>query len=164
MGLLTICDWEAGVAEQKVTDEQLIEAFQRLGSPTKVSQELGLDVSRVYTRRRMIESKGIKLPSFGAAQKSIFETIIPENRRVITHNVSNGHIFVASDCHYWPGESTVAHRAFVELITNFKPKTVVLNGDVFDGASVSRHPPLMGQVMPTPKQEIEACQDRLDEI
>jgi hypothetical protein len=45
-----------------------------------------------------------------------------------------------------------------------KPQTIVLNGDVFDGAQVSRHPPLMGQVTPTPKHEIEACQDRLDEI
>lgn len=164
MGLLTLCDWEAGVAKRKVTDDQIIEAFQRLGSPSKVSQELDLDVSRVYARRKSIEAKGRLLPSFSAGQKSVFETIVPENRRVITHNVSNGHILIASDCHYWPGESTVAHRAFVELLTDFKPKTIVLNGDVFDGASVSRHPPLMGQVMPTPKQEIEACQDRLDEI
>jgi predicted phosphodiesterase len=83
---------------------------------------------------------------------------------VIEHTVEKGHIFIASDCHYWPEESTTAHKAFVSLLNEFKPKTIVLNGDVFDGARVSRHAALMGTNPPTPKQEIEACQDRLDEI
>jgi hypothetical protein len=83
---------------------------------------------------------------------------------VIEHTVEKGHIFIASDCHYWPEESTTAHKAFVSLLTEFKPKTIILNGDVFDGARISRHAALMGTNPPTPKQEIEACQDRLDEI
>ena len=49
-------------------------------------------------------------------------------------------------------------------MTDFKPKTILLNGDVFDGARISRHAALMGTNPPTPKQEIEACQDRLTEI
>jgi predicted phosphodiesterase len=73
-------------------------------------------------------------------------------------------VFIASDCHYWPGEITTAHRAFVTLLEAYKPQTIILNGDVFDGSRISRHEPLMGTNPPTPKQEIEACQDRLDEI
>jgi hypothetical protein len=108
--------------------------------------------------------RGIPLPAYCAPQETKRNTFIPENRRVIEHMVEKGHIFIASDCHYWPEESTTAHKAFVSLLTEFKPKTIILNGDVFDGARISRHAALMGTNPPTPKQEIEACQDRLDEI
>ena len=150
------------VALKKVSDEELIAAFKTYGSPQKVAQVLGIDVGTVYRRRAAI--KDVSLPSFAARQHSIANTYIPDNRRVISHTVDNGHVFIASDCHYWPGEETVAHKAFVSLLTEFKPKTIILNGDVFDGARISRHAALMGTNPPTPKQEIEACQDRLTEI
>jgi predicted phosphodiesterase len=144
---------------KKVSDEDFIAAWQKLGSPMLVSQELGLDIRGVYNRRSNLEKmQGIPLPTRST------KTLIPDNRRIISHEIQNGSIFIASDCHYWPGEETVAHKAFVKLIKDMKPATVILNGDVFDGAQVSRHPPLMGVVNPTPKQEIEACQDRLSEI
>jgi hypothetical protein len=144
---------------KKVSDEDFIAAWKRLGSPMLVSQELGLDIRGVYNRRSNLEKvQGLSLPTRSA------KTLIPENKRVISHEVQNSNIFIASDCHYWPGEETVAHKAFVKLIDDMKPQSLVLNGDVFDGAQVSRHPPLMGVVNPTPKQEIEACQDRLSEI
>ena len=150
------------VALKKASDEELIAAFKTYGSPQKVAQVLGIDVGTVYRRRAAL--KDVSLPSFAARQHSIANTYIPDNRRVISHTVDNGHVFIASDCHYWPEEETVAHKAFVSLLTEFKPKTIILNGDVFDGARISRHAALMGTNPPTPKQEIEACQDRLHEI
>ncbi len=153
------------MAVARVPDEKIIDALKRLGSPTYVAKELGMDVTTVYKRRTAIQKKlGITLPSFAAKQESVVKTIIPDNKRIISHQVDNGRVFVASDCHYWPGEVTVAHKAFIALLTEFKPQTVILNGDVFDGSRISRHEPLMGTNPPTPKQEIEACQDRLDEI
>ncbi len=153
------------MAVARVPDEKIIDALKRLGSPTYVAKELGMDVTTVYKRRTAIQQKlGITLPSFAAKQESVVKTIIPDNKRIISHQVDNGRVFVASDCHYWPGEVTVAHKAFIALLTEFKPQTVILNGDVFDGSRISRHEPLMGTNPPTPKQEIEACQDRLDEI
>ena len=153
------------MAKRKLTDEQIIEAFKRLGSPKAVAEEFQVDQVNIYRRRNRIQAKyGITLPSFNAKQESIVKTIIPDNRRILEHTVENGHVFVASDCHYWPGEVTVAHKAFVTLLKEFKPTTIILNGDVFDGSRISRHEPLMGTNPPTPKQEIEACQDRLDEI
>lgn len=153
------------MAVAKIPDEKIIDALKRLGSPTYVAKELGMDVTTVYKRRTAIQQKlGITLPSFAAKQESVVKTIIPDNKRILSHQVENGRVFVASDCHYWPGEVTVAHKAFIALLTEFKPQTVILNGDVFDGSRISRHEPLMGTNPPTPKQEIEACQDRLDEI
>ena len=148
----------------KANDADFIECWKKHGGPAGVSRELKMNVRSVYKRREALQAKGYILPSFAAQQKSITSTHIPQNRRVIEHRLDNGMIFIASDCHYWPNEETVAHKAFVKLLNEYKPSVSVLNGDVFDGASVSRHPPLMGVVNPTPKQEIEACQDRLSEI
>jgi hypothetical protein len=146
----------------RIPDEQFIECFKRLRSPQKVSVELGLPIRDVYSRRNNLQKKyNIELVTF-TPETGL--TLIPENKRVIHHEIQNGNIFIASDCHYWPDEVTVAHQAFVKLIKAMKPTTIILNGDVFDGAQVSRHPPLMGVTTPTPKQEIEACQDRLSEI
>lgn len=146
----------------KVSDEQFIATWKRLRSPAQVARELNINIRAVYQRRINLEKKlGVELDTYTADSGM---TIIPENRRVIQHEIQNGHIFIASDCHYWPDQITAAHEAFVRLIKDMKPQTIVLNGDVFDGAQVSRHPPLMGVNTPTPKQEIEACQDRLSEI
>ena len=148
----------------KISDEEFISVFKRLKSPQRVSEELGLNIRNVYTRRQnLVKKYQIDLTSTAEPNRQL-NTYLPENRRVAIHEVQNGHIFIASDCHYWPDDVTVAHKAFIKLITDMKPQTIILNGDVFDGAQVSRHPPLMGLNTPTPKQEIEACQDRLHEI
>lgn len=56
------------------------------------------------------------------------------------------------------------HRAFVRFCKTYRPQAVVLNGDVIDGASISRHPPIGWSHLPTVQQEIEIAQDRLAEI
>jgi hypothetical protein len=79
-------------------------------------------------------------------------------------DIENGVVLVASDAHYWPGRATTMHRAFVRACKEMQPRIVIMNGDVFDGASVSRHPPIGWETMPSVKQELEACQERLGEI
>jgi biotin operon repressor len=50
------------VNKSEFTDEEFIAAWRRLGSPTAVSDELGMSIRRVFTRRRAIESRyGITL-------------------------------------------------------------------------------------------------------
>ncbi len=46
----------------------------------------------------------------------------------------------------------------------FKPEIVVLNGDVLDAPTISRHPPINWAHLPDLADEIEACGERLDEI
>jgi len=85
------------VAVARVPDEKIIDALKRLGSPTYVAKELGMDVTTVYKRRTAIQQKlGITLPSFAAKQESVVKTIIPDNKRIISHQVDNGRVFVAS--------------------------------------------------------------------
>jgi hypothetical protein len=78
--------------------------------------------------------------------------------------LADGVVLVASDCHYWPGVVTVAHEAFCRLAKSLKPAMVVLNGDILDGARISRHPRIMWEQQPQLKDEIHAVQDRCAEI
>jgi hypothetical protein len=56
------------------------------------------------------------------------------------------------------------HRAFVKFCKRLKPQVVILNGDVIDGATVSRHPPIGWTHLPTLEGEIKVAQYRLAEI
>lgn len=89
---------------------------------------------------------------------------IPEDRIRITGNILNGTIVVGSDAHYLPGPATVAHKGMVEIIKRLKPKMVVQNGDLFDFAQISKHPPLGWGKKYSVQQELEAVQTRLGEI
>ena len=78
--------------------------------------------------------------------------------------IKDGIVLIGSDAHYWPGEISAAHKAFIKVIKELKPQCVILNGDVLDGASISRHPPIGSNVPPTLTEEIEECQLRLQDI
>jgi len=149
----------------KITDAHFIELWNNLGSVSAVANHLGIDVRNAHHRRRKVELRqGVKL--LGVARNSPDAKIVyPENGVRATAKIDSGVVMVASDCHYWPDIISTAHRAFVKLVKELKPKIVVINGDAFDGASISRHPAGgTWQSMPSVKQELEACQDRLEEI
>lgn len=76
----------------------------------------------------------------------------------------NGIVVVASDAHYWPGETTTAHRGVVKMISILRPNAVILNGDAFDGARVSRHASIGWERRPKVWEELEVAQKRLSEI
>lgn len=155
------------MAERKVSDEELIKLLQETGSPSAVSKITGLSMRQVYSRRDVIEKKHqVQLPSFAAQQHSITRNgvVIPENRRQIDYELRDGVVVCFSDAHYWPGEPTVAHLALIEVCRDLKPQLIVANGDVYDGARISRHEPLYGHNTPTPKQELDAVKERLAEI
>lgn len=82
----------------------------------------------------------------------------------IEMHIENGVVIPFSDAHYWPGEASTAHRALLECIKEFTPRAVIANGDIFDGASISRHPRIGWESRPTIKQEIEIVTERLGEI
>ena len=152
---------------KKISDEDFIDAFKRLGSPKKVSVYLGISERNVYDRRARLERmKGVVLETVvtDPVRKASFTALVDENKRFARMEIDDGVILVGSDAHYWPGEASVAHKAFVKLAKQLKPKVIVMNGDVFDGARISRHDPLFNHNPPSVKQELEACQERLGEI
>src|SRR5581483_9432196 len=68
------------------------------------------------------------------------------------------------DAHWWPGEMSLANKALLVLLKRLKPKFVAANGDVFDGASISRHEPLGWTKLPKVIEELDTVKRRLDEI
>jgi hypothetical protein len=75
-----------------------------------------------------------------------------------------GTVLVGSDAHVWPGPPTTAMASFVWACKNLKPTIVCLNGDVLDGATISRFPRADWTWRPTLAEELTACQTQLDII
>jgi predicted MPP superfamily phosphohydrolase len=147
------------------TDDEFIALWNKFTSVQALANHLQINVRNIQIRRKRIESKrGIKLVAT-AKNSPDAKIFYPANGVRATTEIDSGVVLVASDCHYWPDLISTAHRAFVKLVKELKPKIVVINGDAFDGASISRHPAGgTWQSLPSVKQELEACQDRLEEI
>lgn len=143
-------------------DNEFIELFETHGA-NETARRLGLNPRNVYYRRARIEKKiGRQLVS--PNQGPVLYRHGITHPQWVEHGVKNGVVIVGSDAHYWPGIETTAHRGFVRFIKELKPSLVVLNGDIIDGATVSRFQPIGWETRPTLIQEIEACQGRLGEI
>lgn len=162
------------------TDDEFIAAWQRLGSAEELSKALNLDKRSAFSRRRALEARyGIVLESKAKRKKpengshktktaikqdKLAETRVRVYERDIQINCTNGVILIASDCHYWPGIVSDAHKAFCRLAKQLSPQFVILNGDIMDGARISRHDRSLWQKLPTVKEELHAVQDRCAEI
>lgn len=127
----------------------------------ETGRRLGMNERAVHTRRTRLEKRhGIQIPV-----PSVRNTRIgSEHPGRICFDVQDGIVLVGGDGHYWPGEASTAHRAFVKFCKKYKPVAVVMNGDAFDGATISRHPPIGWENRPSVVEEMEAVQERLGEI
>ena len=161
----------------KITDEEFITLWNRCSGATEVAKIANMGVRAVLSRRRALEIRyGISLkttnvdfirggkkgnPGIAAA---LAETRARVYKQDMHATIENGVVMVASDCHYWPGIVSTAHQAFCKLAKKLKPKIVILNGDILDGARISRHSRIMWEKQPELKDEIHAVQDRCSEI
>lgn len=158
-------------------DDEFLELWSRLKSPSKVAKYLKMDARSVHLRRRSLEARyGVALPSAikyaqggemtqkGNRANELAAERARKYERDMVDEVKDGVVLIASDCHYWPGLVTEAHQAFCRLAKELSPKIVILNGDVLDGARISRHARIMWEKQPTVKDEIAAVQDRVAEI
>jgi predicted phosphodiesterase len=146
------------------TDDEFIKCWNELKSASKVSKKLDVSLRSVYLRRRNMELKyRMRLEADSDNAKEYY---VRDHMSRMDVDIQDGMIFVASDAHYWPGEPSEAHKAFVKLVKKHKPDIIVMNGDAFDGATISR----FGKIgfathdIPTVKQELEAVADRLNDI
>lgn len=90
--------------------------------------------------------------------------IAPPEKDRLPLTIEDGVVLVGSDCHYWDGTPSTAHRAFVKMIKSLKPDAVILNGDVIDGARISRHASIGWERRPRLIDELNIAKERLDEI
>jgi predicted phosphodiesterase len=153
------------MVKQKVTDEEFIRVWMRHKSPSLVAKELGMSPRGVYDRRIVIERKhGVALDTENDTRFTRPRNEVPKHGfRAIKQNIK-GCVIIASDGHFWPGERSTAFGAMITLIKELKPSMVIMNGDSFDGARISRHLPGGWAQLPTVADELEAVKERHAEI
>jgi hypothetical protein len=135
--------------------ERTRQAFDATGGNLSESaRRLGVSRSTMQHRARLI----------GYAPGTRGATVRVDHPGRLDFEIENGVVLVGSDAHYWPGLVSTAHRAFVKLCRELKPAAVVMNGDMLDGAQISRHPPIGWETRPSLIQEVETVKDRLGEI
>lgn len=133
--------------------------------------------SNNYSRKTSARILKISTSAFiNRLDKAVVFGIIPstqgdyQQKQIIEHKaryeilVNDGIVLVGSDAHYWPNTPSAAHKVFVKMIKELQPKAIIMNGDVFDGSGVSRHPPIGWESRPTVADEIEEVKDRLEDI
>lgn len=150
------------MAQRPNSHEELVEAveaFKKYGTKALAARALGLPENTLKSR---IDA---------AARVGMDVTLPPPTPKGrIALDIQTGTVLAGSDFHYWPGEPSTAHRAFVYFAKKLRKqekrplRAVILNGDVVDFAGVSRHPPIGWTSIPTVVQEIECAIDRTDEI
>lgn len=149
-----------------VSEEEFIALWRRFRSPQELAAYLRISARAVASRRNYIEARrGIDLSSDNPRRAPRHHEL-DDHPAIHNMGVRDGVVLVASDCHYWNAPATTAHRGFVGFIKALAPKAVIMNGDVLDGATISRHPPIgwTDTAKPSLAQELEACAERLAEI
>ena len=152
--------------QAKVSRQEFINVWNRHGSASEVAKLLDISERSVHKRRRRIEEDSnqplVSADERGKAYAHIQPIKTSLNR--VELGILDQTIIVFSDAHFWPGEYTTAYRGLLWAIKELKPHAVISNGDAFDGASISRHPPLGWNHMPSVIEELKAVQAHLGEI
>ena len=143
----------------KCSREEFIRLVTTLG-PKATADQLGISVENVYQRRRRLQ-RILDTPIVSATSRT--DSAVDHAAR-LKLRVDDGYVLIGSDCHYWPGLISTAHHGFVSFAKTLKPQVVILNGDVMDFPSISRHSPIMWENRPKVIDEIESAKERLTEI
>lgn len=147
------------------TDEQFIEIFTRLGSPSLVSEVIGVNTRNVQARRRAIEARhNVKLPSWANPNPERAKQLVQKHSGRVGLEIDNGSVIVFSDAHFEPGVRTSAYRALLAMIRQFKPVAVICNGDALDFSAISRHARIGWEKRTSVAEELQTCKERLTEI
>lgn len=154
------------------TDEQFIELWRDLQSPVAVARVLGITERNAFSRRNKIEQEhGIELTTAETRNptKQLRENIkIIQNskRDVMRVEIGDGTMLVGSDAHYSPGVIPIAHKALCNVLCELgsEVRAIVLNGDILDGGSISKHARIRWSRQVSIKDELEVVQQRLGEI
>src|SRR5581483_9473342 len=119
----------------------------------------GIPIRTVYKRRRAIDAKGLVLATVPLQQSNGasygWQVEATPYRQRLDFTVRDGYAVFFGDAHWWPGEMSLANKALLVLLKRLKPKFVAANGDVFDGASISRHEPLGWTKLPKVIEELD---------
>ena len=142
---------------KKISDQEFIDLWNEHQSITKIAAVTGMDLRGLKRRRNSLEiEKNIKLRQIHIDAHAI--------ERKIDLGIKNGTVIVFSDAHFWPGIRSTAFKGLLYAIGVYAPTAVIANGDIFDGASISRHARIGWDKSPSVIEELKACQACMSEI
>ena len=140
-----------------IPTEQFIKVWKEEGSsPTRVARALRCSVRQVYYRRDALEAEGHVLPT--TSDNVAYLKPAWTYPKFVHLDLRGASALIGSDRHAWPGDSPPAWRAFIEVANKVRPRAIVLNGDMIDGARVSRHEALRRSTSPRIEAELETLQ------
>ncbi len=145
------------MSAKKISDQEFIDLWNEHQSITKIAAVTGMDLRGLKRRRNSLEiAKNIKLRQIHIDAHAI--------ERKIDLGIKNGTVIVFSDAHFWPGIRSTAFKGLLYAIGVYAPTAVIANGDIFDGASISRHARIGWDKSPSVIEELKACQACMSEI
>lgn len=155
------CLARTGATRSRVPlDEFVALLYECNGSAYALGKKLGIAVAMVAHRRKFIEDElGIELPR---GRPEVWKS--QAHRHRINLALDDAVVLAFSDVHAWPEVYGVAMAAVVDFNRRLKPAVVILNGDGFDGAQISRHSRIGWDKRPSPAEEIEALSEYLDQV
>lgn len=145
----------------KVPDNVFIDEYPKLGAGG-MAKKYNMSTNGLVKRRRIIENRyriAISSPRRGGHVEQL-----DRHPASIKLDILDGEVLIGSDSHYWPGIVSTAHRAFVEMAKDRKPKIIIKNGDEADFPTISRHAPIAWESRPKPAEEIDNIKAMLSEI
>ena len=138
--------------------QEWIAEFRKIGA-SGMARKYDIDIRNVYKKRRLLEADHGLITNPNKIDQN---TPAKHVRKEI--NADNLVMIIGSDAHYQLNTVSTAHLAFVELTKELQPDMIILNGDMIDGASISRHPPRGWEYIPALADEMDTVQLRLEEI
>ena len=142
-----------------MSKELMVETLRVLAangnSPTQAARSIGVNIKTFWAR-------------IDTAKKH-FPDGIPEHftqgrwtyPRMITKDLPGTRWIIGSDLHVWSGDPTLIYQAFIKVAKSLKVDGIIMNGDVIDGARISRHPAIRGSKAPKIEVEIETAKQWL---
>lgn len=149
--------------DARCSDGDFISLIETQG-PAATARILNISLKNIKARRIRLEAvHGVIIPK-NANNSARGRAGLTAPAARVPLKIDNGVLLIGSDSHYWPGQISAAHRAFVQFCNYWEPVAIIKNGDELDGATISRHPPIGWESMPTVAEEIECVKERLSEI
>jgi hypothetical protein len=151
---------------RKVEDNEILAAWELTPSSTDLAARLGIAKRTMDARIAKLRANGHSLPATDRRSPHFGKDVVRLNTHpaAINLGIEDGEVLIGSDSHYWPGIVSTAHKAFVEMAKDRKPKIIIKNGDEADFPQISRHAPIGWESRPKLSEEVDNLKAMLSEI
>ena len=151
---------------RKVDDHEIVSSWERNPSSTGLAKQFGMAKRTMDARIAKLRAGGYPLPAPDVRSPHFGKDVIHLNKHpaAINLGIEDGEVLIGSDSHYWPGIVSTAHKAFVEMVKDRKPKIIIKNGDEADFPQISRHAPIGWESRPKLSEEVDNLKAMLSEI